>query len=101
MFEEWDRLTVANQTWIALQRMIQEAFQRRLNATAPTAGGNGYVPAYQNAYGTLGTDSDDDDKSTTPTVTTQVAALTFQSQLTALTAASTMPTPLYTASLKV
>ena len=49
MFEEWDRLTVVDQAWIALRQMIQEAFQRRLNATAPTAGGHGYAPAYQNA----------------------------------------------------
>jgi hypothetical protein len=90
MFEEWDRLTVVNQTWITLCQMIQEAFQRRLNTIAPTTGGHGYAPTYQNAYGALGTDSDDDDESTTPTVATQVAALTFQSQLTASTAATTM-----------
>jgi hypothetical protein len=90
MFEEWDSLAVVDQTWLVLRQMIQEAFQRRLNATAPTAGGHGYAPAYQNAYGALGTESDDDDDSTTPTVTTQVAALMFQSQLTALTAATTM-----------
>ena len=90
MFEEWDRLAIVDQTWIALRQMIQEAFQRRLNATAPTTGGHGYAPAYQNAYGALGTDSDNDDESVTPTVATQVAALTFQSQLTASTAATTM-----------
>ena len=44
-FEEWDRLQPSAQTWVALQKMIQEAFQRRLNATAPTAGHHGYAPA--------------------------------------------------------
>ncbi len=50
-FEEWDRLQPAAQTWVALRTMIQEAFQRQLNATAPTAGHNGYALAlpYQNA----------------------------------------------------
>jgi hypothetical protein len=27
-FEEWDQLTRSAQTWIALQTIIQEAFQR-------------------------------------------------------------------------
>ena len=90
MFEEWDSLAVVDQTWLALCQMIQEAFQRRLNATAPTAGGYGYAPAYQNMYGALGTESDDDDDSTTPTVATQVATLMFHSQLMASTAATTM-----------
>jgi hypothetical protein len=85
-FEEWDHLTVPNQTWIALRTMIQEeAFHWRLNATAPTAGHHGYAPAMpyqQNAFGILGeTTADSDDKSA-DTVATQVAALTYQSQLT-------------------
>jgi hypothetical protein len=51
-FDKWDRLLLDAQTWIELCRIIQEAFQCRLNATAPTAGGQGYVPAYHhNAFG--------------------------------------------------
>jgi hypothetical protein len=34
-FEDWDCLTLGAQTWIALQTMIQEAFQQRLNMTPP------------------------------------------------------------------
>ena len=94
-FEEWDRLLPVNQTWIELRRVIQEAFQRRLNATAPTAGGQGYVPAYhQNAFGALESDdSDGDDVSVANTVATQVAALIYQSQLTQSTAAYHNATP--------
>jgi len=42
--------------------MIQEAFQRRLNATAPTAGHHGYAPVlpYQNAFGALAEDDDNE-----------------------------------------
>ena len=74
--------------------MIQEAFQRRLNATAPTAGHHGYAPAlpYQNAFGALGTgDEDDDDgeESIAESVSNHLAALTYQSQMTASTAATT------------
>lgn len=88
MFEEWDRMPMVDQTWIELRRMIQESFQRRLNATAPTAGGHGYAapPAHNNAFGALEETSDDD--SVTTAVATQVAALTYQSQLTASTAAN-------------
>ncbi len=44
-FEEWDcLLPVAGQTWIAMQTMIQEAFQGCLNAMAPTAGHKRYAP---------------------------------------------------------
>jgi hypothetical protein len=69
--------------------MIQDAFQRWLNATAPTTGHQGYAPALlfqQDAFGALaGEDSDDD---LADTVATQMAALTYQSQLTATTAAN-------------
>ncbi len=69
--------------------MIQEAFQRRLNATTPTTGHQGYAPAMphqQNAFGILGqTESDDN---SVDTVATQVVALTYQSQMTATTAAN-------------
>jgi hypothetical protein len=89
-FEDWDQLAETTKTWIELRRLIQEAFQRRLNATAPTAGHQGYAPALpfqQNAFGALaGNDSDDDDSA--ETVATQMAALTYQSQLTATTAAN-------------
>jgi CII-binding regulator of phage lambda lysogenization HflD len=58
--------------------------------TAPTAGHQGYAPALpfqHNAFGALaGNDSDEDDSA--ETVTTQMAALTYQSQLTASTAAN-------------
>ena len=89
-FEDWDQLADTAKTWIELRRIIQEAFQRRLNATAPTAGHHGYAPAlpYQhNAFGALaGNDSDGEDS--TETVATNLAALTYQSQLTATTAAN-------------
>ena len=62
-FEEWDCLQPTAQMWVALRMMIQEAFQSRLNATAPTAGRNGYAPAhpYQNAFGALAEDDGDED----------------------------------------
>ena len=89
-FEDWDQLADTAKTWIELRRLIQEAFQRRLNATAPTAGHHGYAPAlpYQhNAFGALaGNDSDGEES--TETVATNLAALTYQSQLTATTAAN-------------
>ncbi len=54
------------------------------------AGGHGYAPAYhQNAFGILGTNNRDDEESLANTVATQVAALTYQSQLTQTTAAMT------------
>ncbi len=86
-------MTVPNQTWIALQSLIQEVFQRQLNATAPTAGYHGYIPSQpfqQNASGILGNNADDDDneESIANTVATQVAALTYQSQLTQSTTAN-------------
>jgi hypothetical protein len=80
LFEDWDQLTLGVQTWIALQTMIQEAFQCRLNATSPTAGHQGYasaMPHQQNAFRILG-----------QTKLDNVAALTYQSQMTASTAAN-------------
>ena len=76
-----------SKTWIELRRMIQEAFQRRLNATAPTTGHQGCataLPFQQNAFGALAANNSDDDSM--ETVATQMAALTYQSQLTATTA---------------
>ena len=68
-FEDWDQLADTAKTWIELRRLIQEAFKRRLNATAPTAGHQGYAPALpfqQNAFGALaGNDSDEDDSAET------------------------------------
>jgi hypothetical protein len=95
MFEGWDLLAEVNQTCIKLCRIIQEAFQRRWNATAPTAGHQGYAPALpymmHNAFAALGpTAEDDNDENSTDTIATQVAALTMQSQLTASTAANMM-----------
>jgi hypothetical protein len=58
--------------------MIQKAFQRLLNVTAPTAGRHGYAPAMphqQNAFGILGETTADSDNESTDTVATQVAAL--------------------------
>jgi hypothetical protein len=73
--------------WIALQALIQEAFQHRLNTTVPTAGHHRYAPAQQqNVFGILDKDNDDNEANT---VATQVAALMCQSQLTQSTAAST------------
>jgi hypothetical protein len=83
--------------------MIQEAFQQRLNATAPTAGHHGYAPApafCQNAFEALAAKQMDDksindlvdesaDESINKSVATQVAALTYQSHITANTAANT------------
>jgi len=93
-FEEWDHLQPVAQTWVALRTMIQEAFQRRLNATAPTAGHHGYAPAlsYQNAFGALAEDDDDEDgeESIAESVSNHLAVLTYQSQMTASTAATTM-----------
>jgi hypothetical protein len=43
--------------------MIQESFQQRLNATAPTAGQHGYAPAQpylQNAFCVLEEESDNE-----------------------------------------
>jgi len=92
-FEEWDRLQPAVQTWVTLRTMIQEAFQRRLNATAPTAGHHGYAPVlpYQNAFGALTKDDNNEDgeESIAESVSNHLAALTYQSQMTASTAATT------------
>jgi hypothetical protein len=89
--KEWDRLTAPNQTWIPLRTIIQEAFQQRLNAMAPAAGNHGYAPVMphqQNAFGILGQTSVNSDDKSADTVPTQMAALTYQSQLTASTAAN-------------
>ncbi len=83
-FKDWDHLTLGAQTWIALQTMVQEAFQQRLNKTAPTAGHQGYAPAMphqQNSFGILGQNKLDDNS--VETVATQVAEMTYQSQMTA------------------
>jgi len=89
-FKDWDQLANTAKTWIELRRLIQEAFQRRLNATAPTAGHQGYAPALpfqHNAFGALaGNDLDGEDY--TETVAINLAALMYQSQLTATTAAN-------------
>jgi hypothetical protein len=62
-FKEWDHLTDVQQMWIALRALIQEAFQRCLNATAPMAGHHGYAPAQQfqqNAFGALANNNNND-----------------------------------------
>ena len=47
-FDEWDRKGAADKVWINLKPIIQEAYQRRLNATGNSSGQHGYV---QNAFG--------------------------------------------------
>jgi hypothetical protein len=72
--------------------LIQEAFQRRLNATAQTDGHHGYTPALpfqQNAFSALATDDNKDKELIMEGMADQVAALTYQSQLTASTVATT------------
>ena len=89
MFEDWDQLAEAAKMWIELSRLIQESFQCRLNTAAPTAGHQGYAPALpfqQNAFSALANNDSDEDSS--ETVATQMAALTYQNQLTATTAAN-------------
>jgi hypothetical protein len=87
----WDLLDKADQTWIELWRIIQEAFQHWLNTTAPTAGNQGYTPTLpymQNEFGALANENKDNNY--TGTVATQVVALTLQSQSTASTAQNTL-----------
>jgi hypothetical protein len=92
-FEEWDCLQLIAQTWVTHCTMIQEAFQRRLNAMAPIVGHHGYAPArpfQQNAIGTIVEDVDNNDKeSIVESVANQFVALTYQSQSTASTTATT------------
>jgi len=57
-FEEWDRKTAADKVWINLKPFIQEAYQRRLNATQNTLGQHGYV---QYAFAVLEESDDDED----------------------------------------
>jgi hypothetical protein len=88
-FEDRDQLADAAKTWIELCRMIQDAFQRCLNTTAPTAGHQGYAPTLpfqQNAFSALANEDSDNDLA--KTVATQMAALTYQSRLTATNAAN-------------
>jgi hypothetical protein len=83
-FKDWDQLAEGAKTWIELRRIVQDAFQRWLNASAPTSGHQGYTPALpfqQNAFDALATNNSDDD--TAKTGTKQMAALTYQSHLTA------------------
>jgi hypothetical protein len=89
VFEDWDQLAKGAKTWIKLRWIIQEAFQRRFNALAPTLGHQGYTPALpfqQNAFNALAAINLDDD--TAETGTMQMAALTYQSHLMAATAAN-------------
>ncbi len=91
-FEDWDELDTPAQTWVELRSIIQDAFERRLNATAPTAGHHGYAPALpymlNNAFGALGPAAETSDDESVDTIATQIAAVTLQSQLTATTAAN-------------
>jgi hypothetical protein len=88
-FEVWDQLAKGAKTWIKFCRIIQEAFQCRLNASAPTSGHQGCAPALpfqQNAFNALATNDSDDDIAKMGM--TQMAALTYQNHLTAATAAN-------------
>ncbi len=81
-----------DQTWVELCRIIQDAFERCLNATAPTASHQGYAPALpymlNNAFGAFGPTAETSDDESVDTIATQMAAATLQSQLTAMTAAN-------------
>ena len=77
-FEDWDRKTAANKIWTNLKTFVQECYTSHLNATSITVDSQGYV---QNTFAALGEESDDDDDDV-QTVTTQMAVLTTQSQLT-------------------
>ena len=81
-FEEWDCKIPTKKIWINLKPFIQEAYQHRLNATTNTTGQHGYV---QNGYAILKVNKDDDHEldDDVATVTTHLAAMTTQSQLTA------------------
>ena len=91
-FEDWDLLDQADRTWVELRSIIQDAFERRLNATAPAAGHHGYAPALpymlNNAFGAFGPAAETSDDESVDTIATQMAAVTLQSQLTATTAAN-------------
>jgi len=91
-FEDWDLLNPDDCTWVELRSIIQDAFERRLNATAPTAGHHGYAPALpymlNNAFGAFGPSAETSDDESVDTIATQMAAVTLQSQLTATTAAN-------------
>ena len=75
----------ADKIWINLKAFIQEAYQRRLNATRNTSGQHGYV---QNAFAVL-EELDDDEDDNVAMVITQMAVLTTQSQLTTASTAVT------------
>ncbi len=81
-----------DQTWVELCRIIQDAFERCLNATAPTASHQGYAPALpymlNNAFSALGQANETNGDDSVDTIATQMAAVTLQSQLTASTAAN-------------
>jgi hypothetical protein len=88
--EEWDRPQPNGQMWVALCALIQETFQRRLNATSPRAGHHGYAPVLpfqQNAFGALADNKEEE--SIAESMANQVATPTHQSQLTPSTAATT------------
>ena len=91
-FKDWDLLAPVDRTWVALRSIIQDAFERCLNATAPTVGHQGYAPALpymlNNAFGVFGPTAEASDDESVDTIATQIAAATLQSQLTATTAAN-------------
>jgi hypothetical protein len=67
-FKDWDQLSEAAKTWIKLRRIIQDAFQRQLNALAPTSDHQGYAPALpfqHNAFNALAADGSDKDTDNT------------------------------------
>ena len=91
-FEDWDLLDPVDRTWVKLRSIIQDAFERCLNAMAPTAGHQGYAPALpymlNNAFRAFGPMAETSDNESVDTIATQMAAAMLQSQLTATTAAN-------------
>ena len=72
-FEDWDQLDPADRTWVELRSIIQDAFERRLNATAPTAA----LPyMLNNAFGAFGPTAEASDDESVDTIATQMAVAT-------------------------
>ena len=88
-FEDWDQLSPVDQTWVELRRIIQDAFEWRLNATAQTADHQEYTPALpyilNYAFGAFSPTTETKDDGSVDTIATQMATVTLQSQLTAAT----------------
>ena len=84
-FDDWDQKPSSDRIWTNLKTFVQECYTRRLNASSITSGAHGYV---QNTFAVLQEESEEEDDDV-QTVITQMAALTTQSQLMAITMAET------------